>query len=61
LGPIEATLSKLHGKYRWQILVKSRSVSLLRHLLTEIERLSKKDLRSTGVHLITDVDPYQMS
>ena len=61
LGPVEATLSKLHGKYRWQILVKSKSVSLLRHLLAEIERLSKKDLRSTGVHLITDVDPYQMS
>jgi primosomal protein N' (replication factor Y) len=61
LGPVAPALSKLHGKYRWQILIKSRSVSLLRHLLAEIEIFAKKDLRSRGTQLILDVDPYQMS
>ena len=60
LGPAEAPIPKLKGKYRWQILLKSRSVSLSQHLLTEIERLSRKALQSKGVHLILDVDPYQM-
>ncbi|MBC8458399.1 MAG: primosomal protein N' [Deltaproteobacteria bacterium] len=60
LGPVEAPISRIKGKYRWQILVKSKSASLLQHLLNEIERLSKKLLRSSGVHLILDVDPYQM-
>jgi primosomal protein N' (replication factor Y) len=60
LGPAEAPISRIKGKYRWQILVKSKNASLLQHLLNEIERLSKKLLRSSGVHLILDVDPYQM-
>jgi primosomal protein N' (replication factor Y) len=60
LGPVEAPISKLKGKYRWQILIKSKSVALLRHLLTEIDRLSRKKLQSSGVRLIVDVDPYQM-
>ena len=60
MGPAEAPISRIKGKYRWQILVKSKSASLLQHLLNEIERLSKKVLRSSGAHLILDVDPYQM-
>ena len=60
LGPAEAPIVRLKGKYRWQILVKSRSVSLLQHLLTEIEGHSQKLLQGTGVQLIVDVDPYQM-
>jgi len=60
LGPVEAPISRIKGKYRWQILIKSKSSLLLQHLLNEIERLSKKLLRSSGVHLILDVDPYQM-
>ena len=60
LGPVEATISRIKGKYRWQILIKSKSVSLLQHLLNEVEMLSKKDLQSKGVYLIIDIDPYQM-
>ncbi len=61
LGPAEAALSRLKGKYRWQMLVKSKNVSLLHHLLLEIERISRKLLKSSGVGLISDVDPYQMT
>jgi primosomal protein N' (replication factor Y) len=60
LGPAEAPISKLKGKIRWQLLLKSRSSSLLHHLLCEIDRFSRKELTSSGVHLIIDVDPYQM-
>ena len=60
LGPVEASISKIKGKYRWQILVKSKSISLMRHYLLEVERISKKTLQSSGVQLISDIDPYQM-
>jgi primosomal protein N' (replication factor Y) len=60
LGPVTAPISKLKGKYRWQILVKSKSSSLLHLLLKQTEALCKKDLKASGVHLILDVDPYQM-
>jgi primosomal protein N' (replication factor Y) len=60
LGPVEAPISKIKGKFRWQILLKSESSSLLHHLLGRIEKSARKDLKSTGVHLILDIDPYQM-
>jgi primosomal protein N' (replication factor Y) len=59
LGPVEAPIARIKGKIRWQFLVKSRSPALLRHFLVEIER-SSKWLRSQGVYLISDVDPYDM-
>ena len=60
LGPVEAPLTKLKGKYRWQILVKSKGSELLHYFLKEVETLSKRILRGSGVALIIDVDPYQM-
>lgn len=60
LGPAEAPLAKLKGKYRWQILVKSKGAGLLHYFLREIESLTRKMLRGSGVSLIMDVDPYQM-
>jgi len=61
LGPVEGTLSRLKGKYRWQILIKSKNPSILQHLLNEVETRSKSFLKSSGVHLVMDMDPYQMS
>jgi primosomal protein N' (replication factor Y) len=60
LGPVEAPLSKLRGKYRWQIFVKSRNSALLHHFLGQVEGRSRSVLRGTGVSLAIDVDPYQM-
>jgi primosomal protein N' (replication factor Y) len=60
LGPVEAPLAKLKGKYRWQILVKSEGAGLLHYFLREAEGFARKMLRSSGVNLIMDVDPYQM-
>jgi len=61
LGPVEAPLFRVKGKYRWQILVKGQQVSLIRHLVEAVERLFKRRLQSKGVQLSVDVDSYQMS
>ncbi len=60
LGPVEAPISRLKGKYRWQILVKSKSFSLLNYFLTRVDVIARVILKSKGVHLTLDVDPYQM-
>ena len=60
LGPAESPLAKLKGKYRCQILVKSKGAELLHYYLTEVERVSKNILRKSGVSIMMDVDPYQM-
>ena len=60
LGPAEAPLAKLRGKYRWQILIKCKRAELLHYFLREIDTLTRKVLRGSGVSLIVDVDPYQM-
>ena len=60
LGPAEAPMAKLKGKYRWQILIKCKRTELLHYFLKEVERYSTKLLRASGVSMIIDMDPYQM-
>jgi primosomal protein N' (replication factor Y) len=60
LGPVEAPMAKLKGKYRQQILIKSRTSRYLNQLLKEVETSSTQILSSSGVRMIIDVDPYQM-
>jgi len=60
LGPVESPMAKLKGKYRQQILIKSRSSKAINILLKEVEKGSAQILSSSGVRLIIDVDPYQM-
>ena len=60
LGPAPAPLSKLRGKYRWQILVKSKGTELLHYFLNKVEDLTRGILRRSGVNMIIDIDPYQM-
>ena len=60
LGPVEAPLSKLKGKYRWQILVKSKGAALLHYYLGEVRQMASGILRSEGVAMVIDVDPYFM-
>lgn len=60
LGPAEAPMAKLKGKYRWQILIKGKGTTILHYLLKEVEKIAKDLLRKSGVSMIIDVDPYQM-
>lgn len=60
LGPVEAPLAKIKGKYRQQILIKSKKTKALNYLLKRLEFSTGKNLSSKGVSLIIDIDPYQM-
>ena len=60
LGPVESPIAKLKGKYRQQILMKSRSSKSLSKALTEVEKVSAPIVSASGVRMIIDVDPYQM-
>jgi len=60
LGPVDAPMARLKGKYRQQILIKGKGTSILHYLLKEIDALSREILRKSGVSMIIDVDPYQM-
>jgi len=60
LGPVEAPMAKVKGKYRQQILIKSRSSKALNLLLKEVDKGPALLPSSSGVRLIIDVDPYQM-
>jgi primosomal protein N' (replication factor Y) len=60
LGPAEAPLRKLKGKYRWQILLKSKSQRHLHYFLEKMEGFSAKMLQGSGVTVTIDIDPYTM-
>lgn len=60
LGPAEAPLSKLRGKYRWQILLKSKRSELLHYFLRRVKENSRPLLNRSGVSMVIDIDPYQM-
>lgn len=60
MGPVEAPITRLKGKYRWQLLVRSKNVGLMRHFLARCERHWNKRFRKTGVRLSIDIDPYNM-
>jgi len=58
LGPLEAAVPRIAGRYRWQILLKSSAVALLqrfgRRLLAEQNPLFGR----AGVTVALDVDPF---
>jgi primosomal protein N' (replication factor Y) len=60
LGPVEAPLSKLKGKYRWQIFIRSKGPNLLHVFLKKVNEGLRKLLKGSGVSLTIDIDPYQM-
>jgi len=60
LGPIEAPIQKIKGKFRWQIILKAERPYLHARILKKVESLIDKFLKPKGVSLILDVDPYYM-
>ncbi len=54
LGPAPAPLGRLNGRFRVQVLLKSRSRQALRPILEAVRE------PPTGVRQILDVDPYSM-
>lgn len=57
LGPIEAAISRISARFRWQILVKSPSSELINRLVKIM--MSHPDIMSkSGIRITVDVDPY---
>ena len=55
-GPVEAPLSRLKGRTRWQLLVRGETPQALRAALWSALRMTKSELGG-GVRLHADVDP----
>ncbi len=60
LGPVEAPIARIKGKYRWQIMIKGDRASRLQQYLVRLEPLFNRLTRGTDVNVVVDVDPYQM-
>ncbi len=60
LGPVEAPIARIKGRYRWQILLKSPRIDALHRFLDRVEALSERLTRDRNASVLVDVDPYQM-
>ena len=58
LGPAEAPLFKLRGRYRFQVLVKCDSAQRLNRFCRQI--LADEDWIPSGTKVQVDIDPFQM-
>jgi primosomal protein N' (replication factor Y) len=60
LGPVQAPLTKIQGKFRWQLIIKGRKLESLRDLsdysVTELNQMSI----SENVKVSVDVNPLRM-
>jgi len=59
LGPVAAPLSKIKGKYRWQLLIKGQQVRILHSFCKRVLE-EARGIRTPGIQLIVDVDPMNM-
>ncbi len=56
LGPTEAPIYKLRNRFRWQIIIASGNLGLLRNYASALYDSLKK--HASGIKLVVDVDPY---
>ncbi|MGH7819297.1 MAG: replication restart helicase PriA, partial [Candidatus Binatia bacterium] len=59
LGPAQAPLERLRGRFRWQLLLKGREPRRLRGLVRPAVEAARRAAGST-VRIAIDVDPYGM-
>ena len=57
LGPSVAPFAKMRGKFRWQMLAKGKSPTVLHQFAKELGSRMEVPLEGKGVHLDIDVDP----
>jgi primosomal protein N' (replication factor Y) len=60
LGPVEAPLYRIAGKYRWQILLKGLEVQPLHRFLYNLWLVNKAKISRRDVNVVLDVDPVFM-
>jgi len=61
LGPVEAPMPKLSGKYRWQILLKSASIKQLHGFARDLLFGKLHQVPRRSVQMVIDVDPLFMT
>ncbi|MGD9877372.1 replication restart helicase PriA [Desulfococcus sp.] len=61
LGPVEASIQKIAGRYRWQMLVKGLRIGPLRRFVRAVSSAAPNLFRHPGVRVVIDVDPYFLS
>jgi primosomal protein N' (replication factor Y) len=59
LGPAPAPLSRLRGRYRWQILLRGKSGASLRHLVADLVAPDRR-AHPADIRLTVDVDPQNL-
>jgi len=57
LGPIESPMTRVAGRYRWQILLKSGSTRVLHRLVNDLQAGTPKLFSGRDVRIAVDVDP----
>lgn len=60
LGPVQAPLAKIKGRHRWQLLLKSPNLHLLRQAAGMILKWEKALTQGRGIRIVLDVDPLDM-
>ncbi|MBW1981394.1 MAG: primosomal protein N' [Deltaproteobacteria bacterium] len=60
LGPVPAPVARVKGKYRYQLLIKAKSVSVLSQFTHKVVSCGERTLRRSGVSLQVDVDPQSV-
>ncbi|RJP93719.1 MAG: primosomal protein N' [Desulfobacteraceae bacterium] len=60
LGPIEAPLSRIAGRFRWQIILKSPNATLLHQFARRLVFENNLHLSGNAVRVGIDVDPFFM-
>lgn len=60
LGPLEAPLTKIAGRHRWQLLLISQRSDQLHRMIADIKDGEPLMARGRDVHVVVDVDPVFM-
>jgi len=60
MGPIEAALARIAGKYRWQILLKGQRAGTLHRFVWRVMTENPTLFNRRGVTVAVDVDPFFM-
>ena len=60
LGPIEASLTRIAGRYRWQILLKGTNTRMLHQFIDQLMSDRTTIFSHHQVQVAIDVDPFFM-
>jgi primosomal protein N' (replication factor Y) len=57
MGPIESSLTRIAGRYRWQIIFKDRNTRALHRLVSRLQDILAAEFSRSKVRVAIDVDP----